>query len=86
LIMSAPTPAEMAKWPAPNYVDPATLTKTTSAVMTIATIAMLPCVISRLHFRLRLKGKLGIDDVVIIIAAVCPACQCFRRELTSARS
>ena len=68
--MSAPTPAEMAAWPAPNYVNPPTMTNATISVTTIATLAMLPCVISRLYFRRRLKGRYGIDDIVIIIAAV----------------
>ncbi len=68
--MSAPTPAEMAAWPAPNYVNPSTLTNATISVTTIATVTMLPCVIIRLYFRRRLKGRFGIDDIVIIIAAV----------------
>jgi hypothetical protein len=68
--MSAPTPAQMAAWPAPNYTNPSTMTGATISVMTLATITMLPCVISRLYFRMKLKGRLGIDDYVIISAAV----------------
>lgn len=60
----------MAAWPAPNYVNPTTLTNATISVMTIATVAMLPCVISRLYFRTKLKGRLSTDDYVIIMAAV----------------
>jgi hypothetical protein len=68
--MSAPTQAEMAAWPAPNYVNPPTLKTATIAVVTIATATMLPVVVSRLYFRMRLKGRLGIDDFLITIAAV----------------
>ena len=67
--MSATT-AQMAAWPAPNYINPSTMTVPTICVTTLATIIMLPCVISRLHFRMRLKGTLGVDDYVIISAAV----------------
>jgi hypothetical protein len=70
LIMSAPTPAEMALWPAPNYVNPATMASATISVTTITTLTMLPFVISRVYFRTKLKGRLSIDDIVIVIAAV----------------
>ena len=69
--MSAPTPEEIAHWPAPNYVNPSTRVPALIGVMTSFTVAMLPFVIARIHMRLRLKGRLRIDDWVIINSAAC---------------
>jgi hypothetical protein len=69
--MSAPTLAEMATWPAPNYVTPQTRVAAVKGVMVTFTALMIPFLIARLHTRLRLKGKLGADDFIIIFAAVC---------------
>jgi hypothetical protein len=60
----------MAAWQAPNYTNPSTMTSTTISVTTLATGIMLPCMISRLYFRMQLKGRLGMDDFIIISAAV----------------
>ena len=68
--MSTPTAADMAHWPAPNYVNPSTHGPIMIGVMSAFTLAMIPFVISRIHMRLRLKGKLGIDDWIILACAV----------------
>jgi hypothetical protein len=39
-------------------------------VMVTFTVLMLPFIITRVHMRLRSKGKLGADDFIIIFAAV----------------
>lgn len=68
--MSAPTPEEIAHWPAPNYVDPQTRAVPLIAVLVISTVLMLPFVVGRVHMRVNLNGGFGIDDWVILAAAV----------------
>jgi hypothetical protein len=68
--MSTPTLQEIASWPAPNYVNPHTRVPALIGVMTSFTVLMLPFIAVRIQMRLRSKGKLGMDDYTIIIAAV----------------
>lgn len=68
--MSLPTPQEIAKWPAPNYTNPDTVASALIGFMVVGTSIMLPVVIGRVYFRLRHKCAFGMDDWVIIAAAV----------------
>jgi hypothetical protein len=70
-IMSVPTLADMATWPHPNYVDPVTVVPALKGVMATFTVLMLPFVATRVQMRMRSKGKLGMDDYIIMFAAVC---------------
>jgi hypothetical protein len=68
--MLAPTPQEMASWPAPNYINPHTLVPAVYGVTITFTVLMLPFIFARIRMRLRVKGSLGIDDYIILGAAV----------------
>jgi len=68
--MSAPTPEEIAHWPAPNYVNPKTRAVPLIAVLIVGTVLMLPFVIGRTFTRKQLKARFGIDDWIIFVAAV----------------
>jgi hypothetical protein len=67
--MSAPTLQEMASWPAPNYVNPHTLVPAVYGATIPFTLLMLPFIFVRLHMRLQSKGRLFIDDYIILGAA-----------------
>ena len=68
--MFDPTPQEMASWPAPNYVNPHILVPAVYGVTITFTGLMLPFIFTRIYMRLRSQGLLGIDDYIIIGAAV----------------
>ncbi|KAF2398132.1 hypothetical protein EJ06DRAFT_523486 [Trichodelitschia bisporula] len=68
--MGAPTPAEMAAWPLPNYVNPETRKTALFVCIGIGIGFALPLVLSRIFIRLRMKGKLGADDWVIVAAMI----------------
>jgi hypothetical protein len=68
--MPAPTLQEMALWPAPNYINPHTLVPAVYGATIAFTVLMLPFVFARMHTRLRSRGHLGIDDYIILGAAV----------------
>jgi hypothetical protein len=69
--MTIPTPAEMAQWPHPNYVNPKTVVPALKGVMITFTVLMLPFIITRVKMRLQTKGRLGTDDCIIVFASVC---------------
>jgi hypothetical protein len=71
--MSIPTPAEMALWPRPNYVNPKTVAPALKGVMIAFTVLMLPFIVTRVKMRLQMKGRLGTDDYIIVFASVCVA-------------
>lgn len=58
-------------WPAPNYIDP--ITKGDAIVVTSVVFAAAASVtvIIRLYTRFWITSIFGLDDVFIIIAAVC---------------
>lgn len=65
-----PTLAEMAVWPKPNYIDPETkqpLALGINVVMSSVIVAFVSC---RFYSRTRLVKALGLDDWIMLSAAV----------------
>lgn len=60
------TPADMATWPTPNYVDPVERTWMPAFASTLYTISTV-MVVTRLWLRANRKaGGLGLDDVCFV--------------------
>lgn len=69
--MSAPTPAIMATWPMPDYVNPRGMQTAVEAVLYATTIIMLLFVASRVFVRVRSKNiDMAMDDWFVVAAAV----------------
>lgn len=65
-----PTPAEMAAWPEPNYVDPETYRPLVLAVDIPMTVIVISFVAMRFYSRTVLIFAIGFDDWLMLFAAV----------------
>lgn len=59
-------------FPVPNYVDPVTRGSALVAVNSVFIGIVLVVVVLRVYTRLAIKRWLGADDILVIVAAVCP--------------
>jgi hypothetical protein len=64
------TPAIIATWPTPNYVDPVSQRASIDAAVYATTITMLCFVTARIYVRANQKSGVGSDDWFIVAAAV----------------
>lgn len=65
-----PTPSEMAAWPKPNYIDPETKQPVALGLNTVMTFVIVSFVSCRFYSRTRLIKALGLDDWIMLLAAV----------------
>lgn len=64
------TPAILASWPVPNYVDPISQSASIEAALYATTIIMICFVIARIYVRANQASGIGADDWIIVAAAV----------------
>lgn len=71
-IMHLPPPEVLMSWPLPNYVNPVTRGSAVLIVniVTITIAFLVTCL--RLYTRFRITCTPGLDDILIVIALVCP--------------
>ncbi|OCK75112.1 hypothetical protein K432DRAFT_429625 [Lepidopterella palustris CBS 459.81] len=67
--MSAPTPEQMANWPAPNYINPETRVNVALGWIITTMTLMLLFIAARIYSRAVIKGSFGRDDWVMTVAA-----------------
>ncbi|KAH6851462.1 hypothetical protein BKA58DRAFT_348647 [Alternaria rosae] len=67
---TALTPAIIATWPVPNYVDPVSQREAVEAAIYATTIPMVCLVASRIYVRANQKSGVGADDWIMVGAAV----------------
>lgn len=70
--MRAVPPEVLATWPKPNYIDPETRGPSLVIVECIALSAALICLALRLYVRIFLVRNTGLDDLIMVVAMVCP--------------
>lgn len=70
--MRFPPPEVKASWPEPNYVDPVRRGNESIVIQGVL-VALVTLIVSiRLYARLSItKAGIGLDDVLIVISAVC---------------
>lgn len=62
----------MATWPEPNYIDPVRRGNESIIIQAVLVALVVLFVSIRLYARLAItKAGIGLDDVLIVIAAVC---------------
>ncbi len=67
------SPAIIASWPEPNYVNPITLSTPVHAVNGVCIATMTVIIAARFYARTRVVRKpLGADDWTMFVAYVCP--------------
>jgi hypothetical protein len=67
---AALTPAIIATWPVPNYVDPVSRRTSIDTTIYATTIIMMCFVTARIYVRANTKWGVGADDWIIAAAAV----------------
>ena len=67
------TPAIIASWPAPNYVDPITRGAYLQASVIVLQIVVAAVVAARLYARFFMLKSPGLDDFLLIFAMVATA-------------
>jgi len=68
---TALTPAIIATWPIPNYVDPVSQRGSVEAAIYATTTPMVLFVAGRIYVRANQKSGVGADDWIMVGAAVC---------------
>jgi len=67
---AALTPAIIATWPVPNYVDPVSQRASIDAAIYATTITMVCFVIARIYVRANQEAGIAAEDWIIVVAAV----------------
>ncbi|SPQ24075.1 99404ebe-6efa-41a3-8013-c4e2c356624f [Thermothielavioides terrestris] len=68
--MRFPPPEAVASWPPPNYVDPQTRGPALIIVVIALFSVVLVCLSLRLYVRLGIMNKSGLDDWLMVVAAI----------------
>jgi len=69
--MPAPTPEQMASWPAPNHINPSTHVTVTLGSLIAGMILAIVFVVARIYTRIKvLKRRIQVDDWIIIAGTV----------------
>lgn len=68
--MEAPSIEEIAKWPAPNYINPETRGPANIAVLAAGMSVMLIFMAARVASRIKLVGGLKLDDWIMVVGAI----------------
>lgn len=71
-IMHLPPPEVLMSWPLPNYVNPVTRGGAVLIVNIVTIIVAFLVTCLRLFTRFRITCTPGLDDILIVIALVCP--------------
>ncbi|PVH95173.1 hypothetical protein DM02DRAFT_732020 [Periconia macrospinosa] len=66
-----PTLEEMASWPKPNFINPETQQPLALGLNTVMTFVVVSFISTRFYSRTRLVKALGLDDWIMLLAAIC---------------